>query len=298
MGTDHMTYESLVEKHGSLFPSGLDAWIRELDVSNHVEPVLFTTLMWVKWCSPRGAPDSLRTIACMDLSLYFFCLDDHQQEGDALALFDLVEGILDGQAPSVQHPLSYAYRDVLDKMSMTDIPLDRHIASRKMLLDCYRRRLLLARGVEDTSFDEYRRIRATTIYIDQWLDMWEVLGRFYLEDDERAIPALTSAKENLILWHVYENDLASVDRDRQSGIPNLLDLRAAETGDSIEEARHDMERMATNAHEEFVAACNELEQRTLSDRVDQHVDLLKICHAGGLENYRRKNPGRYSRSST
>lgn len=279
-----MSYASIVAEHAAIVPPAFDAWVREFGLQRALAPIVYTVLAWTVWCSPRGASMDARAVAAMDLGLCFFFLDDHPDDG-AERLYDDVERLLDGHVPAAgDPPLQHAYHEIFERMAARGLPLDRYREGRRALLRCYRRRRVAA------TFDAYLALRTTTIYVDQWLDMWEVLGDFYLSAEERRNPLLARARTSMIRWHVYENDLASIERDARAGVPNLVRLH----GGALPEAIAEVKALADHEERSFVEACAELRSRPMSQSVLRHLDLLEICHRGGIENYRRQNPARYA----
>ena len=95
-------------------------------------------------------------------------------------------------------------------------------------------------------------------------------------------------------WHVYENDLASIDRDARAHVPNLVPLRARDRGITPEQAAVEVQRLADESQQSFAQACRELYESAPSPSLVRYVNLLESCYNGGLENYRRKNPARYA----
>lgn len=231
----------------------------------------------------------------MDLGLCLFFLDDCQSE-DVEELYDQVERLLDGHVvDATAAPIHRAYDNIFRRMAALSLPLDRYRESRKKLLRCYRRRRDLIAGRVTVTFDEYLALRMTTIYVDQWLDMWEVLADFYLPEEEYSLPALKSARSSMNRWNVYENDLASIDRDACVGVPNLVPLRARERGITQEQAASEVQELADQEQQSFAQACCDLYKSGPSPHLLQYVNLLETCYNGGLENYyRRKDPARYA----
>jgi hypothetical protein len=95
-------------------------------------------------------------------------------------------------------------------------------------------------------------------------------------------------------WHIYENDLASIGRDARARVPNLVPLRSRERGIALEQAATEIQDLADQAQQSFAQACRELYESAPSPHVRRYANLLETCYHSGLENYRRKNPARYT----
>ena len=283
-------YSALLNTHPDLFPEGFDLWIGQFGgLREQISPVLYTSLMWVRWCSPLECTDAQRCIAGADLALFFFSIDDASGRG-RLRLYTDVQELLDGRNPRPDSDFFRGAEDILNRMREFGLPLDRYIESRKELLAQYRTRLALGNG-ETISFTDYLNVRKVTIYIDQWLDMWEVLGDFML--DEGELERVSKLKDALVLWHVLKNDLVSVERDRKAGIPNLVSLRAAELGIDSNEASRRLEHQASSAQGAFLEETRNLQRVGLSPKLKKYAALLTNCYDGGVRNYCHVNPERY-----
>lgn len=247
--------------------------------------------MWTRWCSPRGSTDEQKCIASADLAMFFFAIDDELGE-ERMQLYDDVQRLLDGRNPRPTSEYFRGAENILGRIGDIGLPLDRYINSRKDLLEKYRLRHALSKG-GTISFSDYLEIREVTIYIDQWLDMWEILGDFYLGADE--LERLSNLKRKLVLWHVLKNDLVSVERDRDASIPNLVRLYEVQHGVSRDQACVRLEQQASEALEAFEAELNSFRAQQLNRRLDAYIDLLQICYEGGVRNYCHENPKRYHR---
>jgi hypothetical protein len=286
------TYATLLENHPDLFPDGFDLWIRKFgNLKEQISHVLYTSLMWTRWCSPKESTNEQRCIAGADLAMFFFAIDDELGE-DRMLLYDDVQELLDG---TNSRPTSEYFRgaeNILRRMGDFGLPLDRYINSRKNLLAKYRLRHTLSKGGQ-ISFSDYLEIRKVTIYIDQWLDMWEILGDFYLGTDE--LERLSNLKRKLVLWHVLKNDLVSVERDRDANTPNLVYLYEAQHGIGHDEAYVRLEEQSSAAIETFREELDNLRREQLNEKLEIYMNLLQVCYEGGVRNYYHENPKRYHR---
>lgn len=288
------SYGEIVTAHAGIVPPPFDKWVRDFGLEQQLRPLVYNACAWTVSASPPMASVEWRAVACMDLTLFFGFLDDY--DGDNVEeLYDHVEQSLNGHLhDATAIPLLRAYDDIFRRMASRGLPLDRYRASRKALLRCYRQRHELVTGRATATFDEYFALRMTTIYVGQWLDMWEVLDDFYLPAEEYTLPMLECARSSMMTWHVYENDLVSIDRDARAHVPNLVPLRAHDRGIAPEQAAAEVQNLADEAQQSFAQACRELYESAPSPRLVRYVNLLETCYNGGLENYRHKNPARYA----
>jgi Terpene synthase family 2, C-terminal metal binding len=275
-------------------PPIFDAWVRDFGLERLLQPIVYTAIAWTASCSPAQASMDARAVACMDVSLCCFFLGDYQGD-DVEQLYDYVDRMLDGHVlEATAPPLYRSYNDILRRVASRGLPLDRYRESRKKLLRCYRHRHELSAGRATTTFDEYAALRMTTIYVDQWLNMWEVVDGFYLPAEEHNLQVLDRARSSMIRWHVYENELASIDRDARDHVPNLVPLLALERGIAPEQAANEIQDLADQEQRSFAQACSELYESAPSPHLVRYANLLEACYHGGLENYQQKKQARYT----
>ncbi len=214
-----------------------------------------TALAWTLTCSPETSTDRL-ALAVMDLHLWFLHLDDYPGQ-DFADFYSSVGGALergvraarpdDGQQE--RDPLLWAFAQHTLRIAALGLPMERYASERQAALETYvmRNRAKLTTQV---SFEEFLRIRKVTTLFRLWFSLWEILGGFSLTEDEYSTGPFAAAIDTVIEFHVFLNELHSLDRDMAEGMPNLIACLQQE---------QDLDRTAASLH--VTRICDECEAR-------------------------------------
>lgn len=266
-------------------PKQFKAWVESFQLTETLTQLLRTVSVWAHYCSPPVSDERSMAIAHADLALWFFYLDDYDKD-DYEIFFNDCSRILDSRgAIAERSPLLRAYADVIKQVATYDCDLTHYLGGRRQSLELIRKRIRTGRrrGSKPT-FNEYYNERMISVYVYQWLDMWEILGGFYLTPEERASFEIKEAKRSVTAWHILQNDMRSLHRDIRCGSPNLLLLHAEESSD-IDVTVSAVEKMFIDELDIF-KRMSELAQRKMqSDRVRQYMGLLEICLTGGAKSF-------------
>lgn len=285
------SYDQLVEQHRDRIPAGFDRWVRAFGLEEDIAPILFTVATWVKYCSWEDATEEQHVLACMDLAISFFYLDDYQVE-DYAALFEDFRRNLQGQDPRYQRPTVLAHADLLRRLRALERPMDDFVAIRLRLLDEYLVRNAAMRGRIALTFERYWQCRLVTIDVQQWVELWLLLWDHRLTREERENPNLADAVRLAATFFFLGNDLYSFERDAAKGEPNLVCLWRDEQRISLEEAAAAIDGMRARALGDFYAAAEALMASDSTENLQHCGRLLRrfVDHAATA---RHDNPERY-----
>jgi hypothetical protein len=284
------SYEELVEQHRDRVPGGFDRWVRDFGIQHEVAPVLYTVVTWVKYCSWVDAPEEHQVLACMDLSISFFFLDDYQNE-DYPELFEEFRRNLNGEPHRSSRPVVLAHADLLRRLRAFGRPMESFLEIRRRLLDEYMLRNAVMRGKAKVGFDRYWQCRMVTIDVQQWFELWLVMWDYRLSDAERSNQTLNDAIRLAATFFFLGNDLYSFERDAAKGEPNLVCLWRDDKHVSLVDAASSIDQMRVQALGDFYAAIDVLTASD-SESLRQCGHLLRrfVDHAA---NARHDNPERY-----
>jgi len=288
------TYEEALKKCKDRMPQPLNDWIKALNLEEEFAYILYTATTWTKHCAFDTTTDSNRAIATLDLALWLFFLDDYEHASYDL-FFDRCGLILDRKPdPEPNTKILLALRDVIDRVTAMDKPMDRFIEDRHRLIQCYRTRNAVRKG-RPISFDEYFAIRLTTVYVDHWIGIWEILDNFYLTQEERDHPDIQELVLHLKTWHILENEIESLDRDERDGTPNLVKIAMTETKRSKAVCVKELRATRDEAALKFAQISDRFSSEEHEKHMCKYVDFLRISMWGGTGNY-EDNQGRYHHS--
>jgi len=276
-------------------PQAYLGWLEKHGITHVIQPFLYTIVSWVGWCSPPAADKSALALACMDLTGVFFLDDCPPAEVDQH--FDDFECLLKGDLPRPTAPaISHAYRELLTQVQACSSSslFAQYLDGRRALVRGYRRRRELTRSGGPIRFAEYLKLRVTTIFVDQWVDLWEALGSFELTGGEELATLVLQTRRMLSRWHVLENELSSESRDVREGVPNLVQLDATERRVGIVDARKHVAELANRTEQTLVELLSRLRATAHDESFTGFLELVKSCHEGGTEIYRRADPTRYT----
>jgi hypothetical protein len=307
---DAPDYDRVAAALGSRLPRGYDAWVRAFGLEVRVADLLRTVCLWTVRAAPADATEEDRALACMDLTLSFAELDDYAGV-DEEGLFAEHLAVLDGARPGPAVPSraeraacpgngpgasarARAHADLLDRLGRRGAPLTHYLGGRHAVVDAYRIRNAVRRRERRLSFAAYLDLRLTTIFVAQWVDLWEIVGGFALTPAERARPERAVAVEAACLWHVLHNDVVSRARDAARGEPNLVALAAVEEGVTADEAARRLLARARVAAAELDEAAAAFVAAAPGGRAARYAAFLGTCVQAGVDNYYRDNPARYA----
>ena len=191
---------------------------------------------WVLTNAPLTSTPEQIAFAIMDLLLWFIGLDDHRRD-DAGLFFQRVSATLDLKNPG-QHEtgLLALFEDHVGRLSSLGTPLERYVSERRTVLELYRERNRIVTSGQLPDFEEFLKIRSRTILFRAWYTLWEVTTGFRLSDDRYSRGPFADALAAACTWQVYLNEVHSLSRDREEGMPNLIDCLCHERGISAAEA--------------------------------------------------------------
>jgi len=294
-----LRYQDIVEQHRDRIPSPFDSWVRAHGIEDEVAPILYTVTTWVKHCSPPHASTEQLALACMDLAVSFFYLDDYEREDDH-ELFAQYEMTLTGEpaaglnAPSGlrrNQAIIRAHADLLGKLQSMGHPMQEYVAEERRLLAEYRYRNSTKRGHETLTYDRYRDCRLVTIYVYQWLELWQLLDHFPVSAHERASPIYQDAVRLTATFFVLGNELYSLDRDIRNREPNLVCILADEQAIPLTEAARRIALERDEVARAFETLRADLSVQTGALR--KCGQLLDQCVRAATA-ARHDNPGRYT----
>jgi len=293
--------QQLTQKNANLdLPPLFAEWISLWDLEEILAPILRSTVVWVKRVSPQNASLEDLAVACMDLILWFFYLDDCLKE-DYNIVFKKCSKILDGYQPNTDEAkLFQAYADIPKKVAQRGYDMQYYLQTRKYNL---RYRVEIAkqrfhgRGNErKLSFNENFEIRQTPIWLSSWINLWEILGDFYLSLPERTMPEVQRAVRAVSSAYLLDNDLRSLVRDIEEKSPNLVILYMEQyEGDIISSAQYirDLFQQEVNTFRHlFISVLN----AAPSDRLRQYFEFLELNlnYITGPNLMEKDHPKRYS----
>ncbi|MEX1367027.1 MAG: hypothetical protein AB1Z98_28120 [Nannocystaceae bacterium] len=269
--------------------SELESWVDKFGIRPFVEKNIRTVATWVDLCSPHGASADNRLLASKELLVVFYSLDDFEGE-DWEAYYDDCLRILmryELRSKSRYERLLVAYAHTIAEMESRGHDTFYYRRGRIDLISEYRWKRNSPRRGSLTRAEHLDR-RRVTIYTQQWTDMWEILEAAHLTHDARRSLLVRDALESMILWQIFQNELCSRTRDRESGESNLVDIthndtkRAANTvgantvWDSRDKARSRLnlalQRLRVEAIENSLVPV-------------RYVEILEDCLQGTVENY-------------
>lgn len=285
--TTDVSYDAEVSRSKDRIPPSLEEWIAQFNLKEIFAPNIYTVTTWTKNCSPVDASEENRAIACMDILLWLFYLDDYSP-CDYDSFFNQCLAILDGSIPGHDMPqLLHAFYDVILRIASKEKNIEHFVEGRRQDIECYRWRNNLRQSKAPVTFDEYLNRRKTTIYITQWMELWMILEDFCLLPGERINGVIPVAVEMVISWHVFQNELVSVERDRASGDPNLVLLSRCEKNCSLKESIEYVEQLRDRAMVGFAKLYNSIlsNPASVSQQCHKYLDLLNVCLVGGVSNY-------------
>jgi len=293
--------QQLAQKNAHLdLPPLFAEWMRTWELEDILAPILHKSVMWVERVAPPNASLDNLAVACMDIILWFFYLDDCLQE-DCNTVLEKCSRILDGVQPASDEPnLFRAYADVINKVAEKGYDMQYYLQQRK---DNLRYRVELAKlrlyGRSNRSkltFNEYFEIRQTTIAISYWIALWEILGDFYLNPSERVREEVKRGVRAVSAVYFLDNDLQSLLRDLREGNPNLVILHMEQYGGDIFSSAQYIKGLIQQEVNAFRHAFVSVQNAAPSDRLRQYFEFLElalnyIIVPGLMEN---DHPGMYS----
>jgi Terpene synthase family 2, C-terminal metal binding len=293
--------EQLTQKELNLdLPPLLVEWMRSFELEEIFSPVLRTVIIWAKRVSPPNASLEDLAIACMDLILWIFYLDDCMKE-DYNIIFEKCSKILDGYQPtSSEAKLFHAYADILKRIAQRGYDMQHYLQERKKCLgyrvEIAKQRLHRSNNQKKLTYDEYFEIRQVTIAVLGWMTLWEILGDFYLSPSERAMPEVKRAGLALSAAYSFDNDLYSLVRDIEQKTPNLIVLHMEKYGKDIISSVQDIKELYKQEVNTFRHLSQSVLNASPSNQLQQYFQLLElncdyITLPGLMEN---DNPERYN----
>ena len=285
-------YRGAIERYRDRIPLGFDEWVRTQRIEAEVAPNVYTVATWTRHCSPPDATAAQKALACTDLAVCFFYLDDYEGD-DYRALFDEYEANLDhiGSTASTR-PISVAHAALLKRLQGLGVPMTWYIGQERKLLTEYRLRNDASRGTATIDYPRYRESRLVTIYVYQWVELWQLLSKCPVTDAERASPAYQDSVRLTSTYFYLGNELYSLRRDLERGDPNLVPLLAVHAGIDVDDAAARIAAERDEVAEQFRATVRGL--MSGSDSMQRCGQLLQTC-VDSASAARHDNPDRYER---
>ncbi len=270
-----------------------DAWAARFELTATLAKLRGVVLPWVARCAPDGVSADDHALAAADLALFIFYLDDLDGPDEA-ARFAEVERILDGEVPPPDaSPLRRGWRNLLDEMAARGPASARCVADRRVALAAWRARNDARRAGRRWALEDWIALRCTTIFMRQWMSLWEALTGRVVCDATRARPAFEAAVRATCRWQVLYNELASVARDRATGETNAVLLVMRDGALTEPEAAARVMAMAAAARTDFERARSELGAGA-DDALRAYLDGLAVSIEGAVEHYADRH-ARYGR---
>ncbi len=273
--------------------AAVDGWLRSHGLPAELHQAARGAARWLQHCAPADGSRHSKIMVCKDLTLWLSSIDDHDcnKSGQEQFFADCLR-ILDrghGGRPDEPSGSLRAYGEIIRDVQAISGDTSRYLSGRKRYIHC-----IAARNRRDHrfSFDEYLGLRRTTIFVDQWMELFAILEGFQLTEEDRLSPGLQRAAESAIDSSVFLNEVYSVDRDK-GFVPNLVHLRQRERGCSRGEAVAEVNQMYDDAVRRYAAAAQDLRSRPLPDRVLRYLDYLDHTIRGSRSAY-RDNQSRYA----
>lgn len=271
-----------------------DAWAARLELTATLAKLRGVVLPWVARCAPEGTSADDHCLAAADLALFIFYLDDLDGPDEPLRFAD-AERILAGEIPSPDaSPLCHGWRDLLAQVSTRGLSIERYLTDRQTALAAWRTRNAARRSGVTWRLEDWLTLRSTTIFMRQWMSLWELLTGRVVSDAMRARPAFERAVRATCRWQVLANEVASVDRDRATGETNAVFLEMRERGVSEHEAVTRVMAMASAARRDFDHAARALLDDTDDVALQSYVHGLRVSIEGAVEHYADRH-ARYAR---
>ncbi|MEO8554500.1 MAG: hypothetical protein ABI678_31205, partial [Kofleriaceae bacterium] len=152
-------------------------------------------------------------------------------------------------------------------------------------------RAAISAGRHPLDVETYLALREITIYFEPWLALWEVLGGYVLDADQRALVAPVFDHANR--WQALENDRVSVTRDFRNGTPNLVALVAASQRCSLTEATTVIRVRAARELAAYIRAMATVRASAPAAPIIRYLATLEAAVEGATRHHRGADPARY-----
>lgn len=270
-----------------------DAWAARFELTDTLARLRGVVLPWVANCAPEGASADDHALAAADLAMFIFYLDDIDEEEESRR-FAEVERVLAGEhlGPEAS-PLQRGWSDLVERVAARGLPMARFISDRQAVLAAWRERNDARRRARIWSLEDWISLRSTTIFMRQWMSLWELVSTGVVSDQARAHPAFERAVRATCRWQVLYNEVASIARDRASGETNAVLLVMRDRRLDERDAATHVLRTAKDERDEFERAAREL---AVGDDgvLRAYVDALRMSIEGAVAHYADRH-ARYER---
>jgi hypothetical protein len=271
----------------------LEAWLSEFDAVDVTRRQAEISLAWTYTCSPAYAEPYALAVATLDITLWIFYLDDYEGDDYSL-LFDACLKLLRRESLSVEEiaafPILRLFAHHLRLVESFGRCTARFRERRIEIVSAYLARNQIGDRKDLISLAEYEEIRKVTIAIRCWLSGWEIACDFLLDDKDYISEPIHTAIEALTRWHYLQNDLRSVRRDLEFGIPNLVVLHQQETGLTLEDAVLGILGMCEREEQRLLAALAHARQQFDSNAgVALTLDFMEVNLRGGKKIYAQQH---------
>ncbi|MCA9698780.1 MAG: hypothetical protein KC431_14745 [Myxococcales bacterium] len=268
-------------------------WAKQAEILDLIEDNVKMVVTWVDLCAPPGSSMESRKLACMDLCVVFFALDDYTGP-DCEDLFARCHRILSGDLGAIGSPLTKAYAEVIHSLTMLGEDMSEYLQLRHALIERYSWRNQARKKSPPPTYAEYLECRRTTIYTRQWLGVWEILEHCMLTQQERSSAPIRTMLMDIVDWQIYENEIVSIQRDSVRGELNLVVLFMNEQHIDINAAAGQIEALQNQIGGRFEQALRELGTSADNTRLRRFQQILDRCYHGAIE-INNVALGRYSR---
>jgi len=271
--------EQLTQNHTNFDPPPLFVeWMRSFELEEILSPLIYTVALWVKRTSPTNASLDDLAIACMDLSLWFFYLDDYDQE-DYSIFFEKCSRILDGHQPtSDEAKIFHAYADIINRVAQRGYDMQYYLQARKEYLQCRLKLHIYRKNQQNNlSFHELFELRYVTIGLKFWMVLWEILGDFYLTPSERVMPEVQLTLRAFSCAYFLHNDLYSLVRDIKENHPNLVILHMKQNGGDITSSAQYIEELWQQEVNNFQNLSQSILNASPSENIRKYFQFMELC---------------------
>lgn len=279
--------------HSSIKPL-VQAWVHDRRLGEIFESSYAVAEAWTVACSPRNASTEQLAIATMDLLLWFLYLDDFEGADDARLHRHLAAAMTRDPAAGETEDFSDSsvlrqFSEQTARLTRRGLPMARYLGERQTALSSYERRNRLRREGWTPTFAQLLDLREVTTLIRVWFTLWEILGQFQLTQHDYESPIFDRAITATTRWHVFANEIHSVDRDQQEGMPNLVLCLERDHAVGRQDALALLRRHCESQSNEVNSAWKEAQARNLA--AGHLGDALRFLHLtidGARELYSRQ----------
>jgi len=269
-----------VERSPEHLHARVERWLAERGLSEEVRRCSEPAVAWGYYCSPAEASLDQLELAALDLALWLFAVDDYAGPDADDHLGRCLEQLRGHGEPEA--PVERARSMLLDRMCRAGATTEGYLRSRERYVEAIAQRNRYREGrAAAPSFDAYLELRETTIYVEQWVEVWGLVSGFAPCSLGSRQPRCVQAERAIAHAHILRNEARSLDRDREAGIPNLVELLSAREGCSVDESTRILEERYRVACARYDEARGPLGRDPTIPKA--YLAVLDACRFGSAE---------------